>query len=545
MNRRFLLPVIICLILVLPALAGSTPVTSSSPKKTSVVEKGVIAALIESLGVISIKTASKDSKEKQAIVDTSGVIEVPQVNADNATLTSGPSTGSATGSGAQNPASAATEASDDTKGSKESGDLGVSATSGTRNSSGSLAGNNSQFGNTPATSSNPEGLGGGGVYYYNMAGESSSSSSTTTTLPTGQLQALLNSAVSDNGVPGVVLAVKTQWGTWIGAAGKADLSANQAMTTDTQVRLAGATKPFTAALIMKLVEEGKLTLNDTVEHWLPGQVIPGGDTAAAQKITVAMLLNHTSGLHDHETTQQFTNQLYSAPTLPWSNADVLAIINSPSYPLDFTPGTKFAYCNTGYYLLGMIAEAATGDTVEHLIQNRFFTPLSTTRTALSRSGLLTAPYTRTYCWFGYPVWDQTSAILTETSGWDFSWDWTSGSGVTIAQDMLTWTNALFGGRVVNGQSLQQMLTPQSPATSYGYGIEVVNSDPWFGEKMYDHGGQSLGCLARWLYYPNSGRTIFLALNRADQSDPPQVDAVTQADTIISNLRNILVNSGSQ
>ena len=111
---------------------------------------------------------------------------------------------------------------------------------------------------------------------------------------------MLNNAVSDGGIPGAVLAVKTRWGTWIGAAGKASLSANQAMTTDTQVRLAGVTKPFTAALIMRLIQENKLALTDTVEQWLPGQVIPGGDTTAAQKITVAMLLNHTSGLHDHE-----------------------------------------------------------------------------------------------------------------------------------------------------------------------------------------------------------------------------------------------------
>ena len=66
-------------------------------------------------------------------------------------------------------------------------------------------------------------------------------------------------------------------------AGKASLSANQAMTTDTQVRLAGVTKPFTAALIMRLIQENKLALTDTVEQWLPGQAIPGGDTTAARK----------------------------------------------------------------------------------------------------------------------------------------------------------------------------------------------------------------------------------------------------------------------
>ena len=89
---------------------------------------------------------------------------------------------------------------------------------------------------------------GGSASPFSFAGEPLFASSTTPTLPADQLQAMLNNAVSDGGIPGAVLAVKTKWGTWIGAAGKASLSANQAMTTNTQVRLAGVTKPFTAAL---------------------------------------------------------------------------------------------------------------------------------------------------------------------------------------------------------------------------------------------------------------------------------------------------------
>lgn len=537
MNRRFLLPLIICLMLVLPGFA------SGPPKNAPVAERGVIAALLESLGVISIKTAPKDSEEKQAFVDKSGVIEVPQVTVDQATLASGPSSGSGAPSQAATSGATAGKEGADTQTAKESSNLGNSRTSGIPDSTGSLTSNDGQLGDNLPNASNPGGLMGGSASPLSLAGEPLYASSTTPTLPADQLQAMLNNAVSDGGIPGAVLAVKTQWGTWIGVAGTASLSANQAMTTDTQVRLAGVTKPFTAALIMRLIQENKLALTDTVEHWLPGQVIPGGDTTAAQKITVAMLLNHTSGLHDHESTSEFLTRLLANPTLPWSAADVLGITNA--YPLDFAPNTAFSYCNTGYYLLGMIAEAATGDTVEHLIQSRFFTPLGLTRTALTRSGQLTAPYAGTYCWFGYPVWDQTSAMLTDTSGWDYSWDWTSGSGVTTAQDMLNWTSAFFGGQVVNGQSLQQMLTPRSPSTSYGFGIEVVNPDSWFGEMMYDHGGTDPGCLARWLYYPNSGRTIFLALNRADQASPPPVDAVQAANTILSNLHTILINSGSQ
>jgi len=85
-------------------------------------------------------------------------------------------------------------------------------------------------------------------------------------LPAAELQALLNRSVSDDSVPGAVMAVETLNGVWISAAGKAGLATGQAITADMQVRIASITKVFTAALIMKLVEENKLSLDDTVEQ---------------------------------------------------------------------------------------------------------------------------------------------------------------------------------------------------------------------------------------------------------------------------------------
>jgi len=134
-----------------------------------------------------------------------------------------------------------------------------------------------------------------------------------------------------------------------------------------------------------------------------------------------------------------------------------------------------------------------------------------------------------------------TARVVDTSDWDLSWDWTSGSGVSTAQDMLTWTRALFGGQVVNAQSLTQMTTPQDPS-SFGFGLEVSDSDPWFGEKMYGHSGENPGALARWLYYPDSGRTIFIILNRFDSYAPAQMDVSQVADSILSEVSSVLLNT---
>jgi len=127
--------------------------------------------------------------------------------------------------------------------------------------------------------------------------------------------------------------------------------------------------------------------------------------------------------------------------------------------------------------------------------------------------------------------------------------------VSTVQDVLTWTQALFGGQVVNTQSLQQMTTPQQLTSAqgtlpFGFGLEVVNSDPWFSEKVYKSDGETTGAYTRWLYYPNSGRTIFIAFNRGDKRfntdppfapppDPPQVNASQKADDLLNTASTLI------
>lgn len=554
MIKKLLLPLILCLTLALPGY------TSPTPQKAPVPGTGNTSSPKEQKqGLIVIRT-DKDPKANQVKLGKDGIILVPQGGATNVktpagaggalAATPGPS---AAGGGAPAGAQGSEEAKDSeepkkSKKSEESGQ-GISDLAGldSKSDSGSLSsstndggflggGAASGGGTAVPTSVTPE----QGTTTAPSVTPSSTPSPTPTpaavppTLPATELQALLDQSVSDDGIPGAIVAVQTKWGSWIGAAGTADLDANAPMTTDMQVRLSGNTKLFTAALIMKLAEENKVSLDDVVDKWLPAQVWYG------DQITIAMLLNHTSGIHDHETTPEFLDSLLWGPTIPWTPEDVLWI--TATYLPDFDPGTDFSFCNTGYYVLGMIAEAATGETVENLIQNRFFGPLNLTRTALTPGGMQTDPFSRGYSWIGTPEYP----TLTDTTAWELSFDWTSGSGVSTAQDMLTWIKALFGDKkVVTSDSLTKMTTPQAPATTYGYGLEVVAADPWFGEKMYDNGSGNLGFYSRMIYYPDSGRTIFIALNRADMSDPPEVDAAQAADDLITGVTNLLISSGSQ
>ena len=552
-----ILPLIFCLSLAMPGYTGSAPgndpvpgkgQTSSPPGPT---EK-----------VVSIKTAPKGAKGDQATVGKNGEILVPRsTEASRAPISA------AVSGDPQEPeepapkefqAGEGAKAAEEEKGANPTEDAEqAKSTSGTKKGGEGRGASGSEEGRSASGS----GEGQAGEIFSPNAGEifggggtpSSFSRApfplpflptTSPSLPTAELQALLERSVSDAGVPGAILAVQTKDGVWIGAAGKADLDANVPMTADMQVRIAGVTKVFTAALIMRLVAENKIALSDTVEKWLPA--LPPGTVPYSDQITVAMLLNHTSGLSDYVGEQYFTSLMLSDPSYPWPSDSTYDEIIYWIYNSDFLPGTDFKYCNAGYYLLGKIAEAATGELLEDAIKTRLFSPQSMSRTALTRSGQKTGAYPRDYCWVYanyYPGLTSTSKLV-DTSGWDLSWDWTSGSGVSTAQDMLTWTRAFIGGKVVNAKSLTQMTTPQDPAKTYGFGLELFDSDPWFKEKMYGHGGENPGVLARWLYYPNSGRTIFIALNRFDNLYPPQMDASAVADAILMEVKNILSDKTS-
>ncbi|MHB8069313.1 MAG: serine hydrolase domain-containing protein [Desulfobaccales bacterium] len=585
-----LLPIIFCFILVLPAFASSEPPKSGpGPAKAGTVS----GKEPPKEQVIVIKTAPKDFKGDLFKVGKNGEILVPRSVEGMAQR--GAQRGSAQWSQPPTVASAATQTIESPAKKTDEGDETKPEEGKEKKKSGESGWDSSASGVGAAKSSSDFGVDGGGIGLglgafsgggiapaaAAVAGDiavadtstasSGGSGGTNVTnvvppsIPTTQLQALLNQSVSDAGIPGMVMVVDTQWGTWIGAAGKADLGdaasgrASQPMTVDTQVRLGGVTKLFSAALMMKLVEQGLIKLDDTMDVLLGVGAVPTGPSG--EPVTVRMLLNHTSGVHDHETTQEFfagDNGLLAFPTLAWDPfVNVLPLIES--FPLDFLPGSDFKFSNSGYYLLGMVTETVTSSLLEDTIKPLLFDPSGLSHTTLNHSGLFdtASPFARNYCFLGVPQYPS----LQDTTDWDLSFDWTSGSGVTTAQDMLTFTQALFGGELVSRDSLGQMTTPQALNTAhgqltFGYGLEVVNSDPWFGEKVYRSDGETLGAFTRWLYYPDSGRTIFIAMNRCDKRfaldpplDPPpaspQVDASKQADAILKSASQLLVQAQAQ
>ena len=285
------------------------------------------------------------------------------------------------------------------------------------------------------------------------------------------------------------------------------------------MRLASMTKTFTAVLTLKLVDEGLIDLDDTLETWFPGKFSSG------DAITVKMLLNHTSGLHDHQGTTELVDSILNTPERVWTQEEVLDLITS--YPLDFTPGSSYSYSNAGYYVLGGIIEKASGMTVQEALEDRIFRCAAIENTAVI-DGKATAPAADFYS----ILLNQTE--LSNVTDWNLSWNWTAGAGVTTASDMIRFLHLAFSSCLLSKERRTEMMTVQEPATQYGYGMNVKT---YKGKTVVSHGGANPGNYGTWAYIPEIHAGFFIGLNRLDMSDPTTISNQMQGviDTMTDRL----------
>src|SRR5437870_3896089 len=196
-------------------------------------------------------------------------------------------------------------------------------------------------------------------------------------------------------IPGAVVLLRTPQGEFTVTYGTTLLGATTPPRADTHFRIASNTKTMTAAIIVLLAREGRLSFDDPVSKYVPG--VPNGD-----KITIAELLKMRSGLYSYDEDPEFLAILDRDPTKVWSPAEVLAI--AFKHPPYFPPGTGFHYSNANYALLGLIAEKIDGKPLASCFQDRLFGPLGLKETVLPAitSNTLPDPYSHGYLYGAAP-----------------------------------------------------------------------------------------------------------------------------------------------
>ena len=319
-----------------------------------------------------------------------------------------------------------------------------------------------------------------------------------------QLQDALQTQQVSLGLTGVSAAVIVPGqGTWLGASGESSPETGDPVTPDMLFWIASISKTFTAALILQLAEEGKLTLEDPLHAWLPSYATI--DSA----ITIRQLLNHTSGLYDYMASPSILPSFLADPARYWTPEEVLAAFVHDPY---FAAGTSWKYSNTNYLLLGMIAEKATQLDLPTEMQNRFGTPLQLNNTHFIWSEAI--PDNFIHPWYDLDG-DRTPDDLLDfyrTAAWSITW--AAGGFISTVEDVATWAKHLYEADVLSQASLDQMLTfrPTAfmfPATGYGLGTFRYSL---LGRELWGHGGNLSGFSSLVTYLPEDGITIAVCIN---------------------------------
>lgn len=256
---------------------------------------------------------------------------------------------------------------------------------------------------------------------------------------------------------------------------------------DVKFRLGSMTKQFTAALILLLQEDGKLNIEDPVSKYFP-------DTPKAwERVTVAYLLGHTSGIPEVLETKGFFEWAMS----PHTPEEELALIRDK--PLDFDPGSKFAYSNSNFVMLGIVIERVSGMRYGDLLRERILDPLGMKDTGLDRDGLILPKRAGGYM----PGEDG----LVAASGPSMSVPWAAGSLYSTTGDLLKWERGLFDGKVLSANSLKLMTTPGKG--TYGLGLSITEKNRM---KVIEHGGIINGFNAFMSYTPERGVSVVVLSN---------------------------------
>ncbi|MBK8881489.1 MAG: beta-lactamase family protein [Bacteroidales bacterium] len=288
-------------------------------------------------------------------------------------------------------------------------------------------------------------------------------------------QSLLNDMTSE-GVVGVTMSVyHTQSGMWMGASGKADLHNNIDMKSCNISRVGSTVKLFTAVTILKLIEEGKLNLDDKISSYLLGDII--NKIENADKATIRQLLQHSSGIYNYIQNLKFQTASLNDFIREWKPADLLYYTyNQKAY---FKPGEDVQYSNTGYVLLGLLIEKIEGKHFYNVFEEKIFNPLGLTMTRFAAKEHIPHGIVRGYI-------DMYSKLQVTESTYFSGWDYYTADGGLISNpyDMNVFFRALMNRQIINANSLDQMLTWKSPnkpdpaffPISYGLGIFKIETE---------------------------------------------------------------------
>ncbi len=309
-----------------------------------------------------------------------------------------------------------------------------------------------------------------------------------------RVDAIANEVLQSTGVPSATVAVvKHGRVLYAQAYGAAKLEPRVAATPEMRYAIGSISKQFTAAAILLLQQEGKLSVDDPVGRFVPG-------LTEGNHVTIRQLLSHTSGYQDFWP-QDYVMPMMLRATTPGAIADAWA-----RKPLDFPPGTRWQYSNTNYTLAGMVIEKASGMPYFQFIRTRILQPLGMT----SASDFDANP--RAVDATGYLRYALGPLRPAPDAG--SGWMWAAGELAMTARDLARWDISLIDGSVLRPASYKEMetevLLQNGAGTGYGLGVDVGMQG---GRRIISHGGEVSGFTAYNAVFPDDSAAVVVLTNQ--------------------------------
>lgn len=268
--------------------------------------------------------------------------------------------------------------------------------------------------------------------------------------------------------------------------GMANFEHNIPCTADTKFRLGSITKQFTATAILQLQEKGKLRVNDPVSKYLP-------DYPTADSFTIHHLLTHTSGV------PSFTNfpDYRKIMVRPMSQKEIIALFKDK--PLEFEPGSKFQYSNSGYFLLGHLVEIISGQDYDEYLQEHIFLPLDMLDSGYDHNNLIIKRRAAGYRLERGELFNADYIHMNIPHG--------AGALYSTVEDLYKWDQALYKEKILSRATLNKMFTPALNGYGYGWGIGSI-----FEHKRISHSGGINGFVTNITRFPEDNACIIVLSN---------------------------------
>ncbi len=304
---------------------------------------------------------------------------------------------------------------------------------------------------------------------------------------TQRMQQIIQDAVTSQHFMGTVLVERDGKAILDKGYGSADLEWKIPNAPDTRFRLGSITKQFTAAGILLLEERGQLKIEEPISKYMP-------DAPAAWKnITFSHLLTHTSGIPSFTSFADY-NELQTRPVTPEQ-----LVARFRDKPLEFQPGEKWNYSNSGYALLGYLLEKISGKKYCDFLQQNIFTPLAMHDSGCDRNSVILQRRASGYT---------PGPNGLENAGYiDMTVPFSAGELYSTTGDLLRWQQGLFGGKLLNPASLKKMTTPFKE--NYGFGLEIQTIK---GHERVSHAGGINGFNTFEAWYPQEKLSIIVLSN---------------------------------